>query len=426
MPAQNRFCRFAATLLLLTIAALPGACASTPSPYDLEHRYTVADPQFRRTIGSLLGPPLFAGNSVTTLLNGDQIFPEMLRAIREARETITFETYVYWRGLMGASFADALAERARSGVRVHVLIDAVGGARIDPLYVEVMESAGVHFVRYHALRWFDLGSAQRVNNRTHRKLLVVDGRVGFTGGVGIADEWIGNAEDKDHWRENHYRVEGPVVAQLQSAFMDEWMETTGEVLHDQRYFPPIEPAGSRAAQLFKSSPEGGSESMHLMYLLSIVASERSIRIATSYFVPDDLIVRALLDARRRGVQIQIILPGPHMDVEIVRSASRAGWGPLLQAGIEIYEFQPTMYHVKQMIVDDLWTSIGSANFDNRSFSLNSEANLNVLDAEFAAEQVRVFELDLRQSRRITFEMWRSRPLHEKIIEGASSIAGPQL
>jgi cardiolipin synthase len=415
-----------ALLLLCALALHAGGCAASSNSYKLEHRYGIVDPQFQRAMGSLLGPPIIPGNSTTTLLNGDQIFPAMLKSIREAKTSITFETYVYWGGLMGAVFTDALAERARAGVKVHVLIDAVGRSRIDHGFEDMMEDAGAEVVLYHALKWFDIGSARKLNNRTHRKLLVVDGKIGFTGGVGIADEWIGNAQDKDHWRDTHYRVEGPVVAQLQSAFMDEWMESTGEVLHDADYFPPLEPVGEQFAQLFKSSPQGGSESMHLMYLLSIAAAEKNIRLASSYFVPDDLTIKTLLEARARGVRVQIIVPGAHMDEEFVRQASRAKWGDLLQAGVEIYEYQPTMYHVKQMIVDDFWVSIGSSNLDNRSFRLNSEANLNLLDAKFAAEQSRIFEDDLRNCEPVTYERWRERPMQERLLEGLSSLLGPEL
>jgi cardiolipin synthase len=420
-------CSCVRLITILLAAVFVSGCASGPRyHYKLDPKYGVADPQFRRTMSSLLGPPLVEGNTVTTLVNGADIFPAMLKAIREARTSINFETYVYWSGAVGATFAEALAERARSGVKVHVLIDAVGGNKMDPVYVETMREAGVELDLFHKLKWFDITSAQKFDHRTHRKLLIVDGKIGFTGGVGIADDWIGHADEADHFRDNHYRIEGPVVAQLQSAFLDEWMEITGGVLHDADYFPILRPVGDTLAQTFKSSPEGGSESMHLMYLLSFNAARKNIRIGASYFVPDELTMQTLLDARQRGVSIQIILPGPHMDVEIVRKASRARWGPLLKAGVEIYEFQPTMYHVKQMVVDDLWVSIGSSNLDNRSFRLNSEANLNVLDAAFAAEQARLFDADLKRSRLVTYEEWKHRPLNERILEGISSLFEPEL
>jgi cardiolipin synthase A/B len=278
-------------------------------------------------------------------------------------------------------------------------------------------------VRYRPLRWYNL---DRLNNRTHRKLLIVDGRIGFTGGIGVADHWLGHAQDPDHWRDSHFRVEGPVVAQLQAAFMDNWIESKGRVLDGADYFPPLEAAGSQYAQAFRSSPSEGSTSMRLMYLLAIAAAERRILIANAYFVPDSLVVDMLVQARARGVDVEIIVPGPVLDAQIVRRASRARWGPLLRAGAGIYEYQPTMYHTKVMVVDDVWSSVGSTNFDDRSFRLNDEANLNVLDPAFGAEQVRVFAADRARSRRITLAEWEERPFKERLMERVASVVKSQL
>ena len=387
------------------------------------HEYDVSDAQFRRSMGVLLGPVLVGGNRVETLLNGDRIFPAMLEAIRGAKQSITFETYIYWSGQVGKEFADALSERARAGVKVHVLIDWVGSQKMDSALLDEMRSAGVEINKYHPLAWYTL---DKLNNRTHRKLLVVDGRVGFTGGVGIADEWNGHAQDPQHWRDTHYRVEGPVVAQMQAAFADNWVKVSGTTLHDGRYFPDLQPAGDLYAQLFKSSTDGGSESTHLMYLLSIAAAATSIDLEMAYFVPDDLAMEALLAAMRRGVRVRIILPGPHTDATLVRRASRARWGRILLAGGQIHEFQPTMYHCKVLIVDGLWTSVGSTNFDNRSFRLNDEANLNVYDRDFAQRQLADFEADLKRSRRVTYEQWAARPFTEKAWERVLAPLGPQL
>ncbi len=385
--------------------------------------YSVAEPQFLRSMNVLLGPPLVRGNRVQALVNGEQIFPAMLAAIRGARSTITFETYIWWSGAVGRQFSAALAERARAGVRVHVIFDAVGAGKIDDASVDDMKAAGVQVQKYNPLRWH---SIVRMNNRTHRKLLVVDGRVGFTGGVGIADEWSGGAQDPQHWRDTHFRLEGPAVAQMQAAFMENWIEITGKVLHGADYFPPLEEAGAQLAQLFISSPGGGGESMQLMYLLSIAAARDSIRLSAAYFVPDNTEVRAFVDALRRGVKVQIVMPGPHIDSEVVRRASRASWGELLRAGAELYEYLPTMYHCKVMIVDQRWVSVGSTNFDTRSFSTNDEANLNVYDRDFALAQARIFEEDLRRSRRVTLDEWRRRPLAEKLWEHASGLLSSQL
>jgi len=413
----------AVVLTLLTTLVVLNLRAEKKVDVKPTHLYAAADPQFLRAMSVLLGPPLIDGNRVETLLNGDQIFPSMLQAIEGATQTINFETYIYWSGEVGRRFADALAERARAGVKVNVLVDWVGSQKMDDDSIETMKQAGVDIRKYRPLRWYNLG---RINNRTHRKLLVIDGRVGFTGGVGIADAWSGDAEDPQHWRDNHYRIEGPAVAQMQSAFMDNWTKVSGSVLHGDEYFPLQRTAGNQHAQVFQSSSEGGSESMHLMYLLSIAAAVRTIDLAMAYFVPDEVTSAALISAMKRGVRVRLILPGKHIDAEFVRSASRASWGPLLQAGALIYEYQPTMYHVKLLIVDGVWSSVGSTNFDARSFRLNDEANLNVYDEPFAQMQTDSFNADLAKSRRISYEQWKARPWQEKLKERAAALFSSQL
>lgn len=375
--------------------------------------YETDDADFRRSLSALLGPPLTEGNQVDTLLNGDQIFPAMLSAIQAARETINFETYIYWSGATGRQFVDALIERATHGVKVNVLLDWVGSMKMDASMLAEMKAAGITCERFHEPRWMHWG---RLNNRTHRKLLVVDGRVGFTGGVGIADQWRGAARNPDEWRDTHYRVVGPVVAQMQSVFLDNWMRAIGDVLHGEAYFPALHAAGPYAAQMFSSSPSGGSESMHLMYLLSITAARKSIDLANAYFVPDDLTIRTLIEAAQRGVKVRILTPSGHIDSETVRKASRSTWGPMLEAGIEFAEYQPTMFHVKGLTVDGVFSSVGSTNFDNRSFRLNHEANLNVMHAQFGREQQRVFEEDWSKAKRITLQQWRERPWVERCWE----------
>ena len=408
-----------ATVLFINLFSAP----EKKIEHTFPHEYDVAHPQFIRAMGALLGPPLVEGNKTTTLLNGDQIFPAMLEAIRSAKETITFETYIYWSGAIGKEFADALAERARGGVKVHVLIDWVGSQRMEGKLLDEMSEGGVQIGKYHPLAWYSL---DKLNNRTHRKLLVADGKVGFTGGVGIADNWNGHAQDRDHWRDTHYRVEGPVVAQMQAAFADNWTKVSGVVLAGEKYFPLLQPDGPHFAQLFRSSQEGGAESTHLMYLLSIAASRKSIDLSMAYFVPDDLALAELVAALKRGVKIRIIMPGQNTDASLVRRASRALWGPILEAGAEIYEYQPTMYHCKVLVVDGLWTSVGSTNFDSRSFRLNDEANLNIHDYQFAQRQLADFENDLKHSRRITYREWTNRPLQEKAWEHFLALFGSQL
>ena len=400
------------TVLLVTLAA-NFKTSEKALERKIEHRYAVADPQFRREMGVLLGPGIIPGNQVTDLENGDEIFPAMLAAIRSAQRTITFETYIYWSGEIGREMAQALEERARAGVKVKVLIDWAGSIKMEDALLQQMKDAGVEVHQYRPLKWYNLG---RLNNRTHRKLLVVDGKVGFTGGVGIADLWMGHAQDADHWRDLHFRIEGPVVAQVQAAFNDNWIKTTGVVLNGEDYFPPLERAGDMDAHMFVASPAGGSESMHLMYLMAIAAAEQSIDLQASYFVPDDLIIKALIAARQRGVRVRVNLPGKHIDSETVRLASKAHWGELLLAGVEIHEYQPTMMHNKLLIVDRLMTSVGSTNFDVRSFRLNDEASLNVYDPAFAQRMTEVFEADLKPTILYTYAMWKDRPMKEKLFE----------
>lgn len=411
----------ATIIVVIIVAGLMGH--EKKISYEVETLYSVADEQFKRSMGNLLPPPMYEGNAVTTLVNGEQIFPAMLSAITSAKETICFETFIYWSGRIGRKFVDALCARARAGVQVHVLIDWVGSKTIEKQYIRDLQAAGAHVEMYHPLRWYN---AWRMNHRTHRKLLIVDGRVGFTGGVGIADEWDGAADRPTRWRDNHYRLEGPSVAQMQSAFMDNWITTQSRVMHGAEYFPELPKAGPCIAQLFSSSPREGSESVRLMYLLSIASAARSVRLASAYFVPDDLSVKTLAHAAKRGVDIQIIVPGPRIDKKVARRAGRARWGPLLETGIRIYEYQPCLYHCKLLVVDELWVSVGSTNFDNRSFRLNDESNLNVLDAEFARSQVALFEEDRAKSRQVTLEEWRNRALRERLMERAAELLRSQL
>jgi cardiolipin synthase len=409
--------------VVVTVIAMNFVTGEKEIQRSLEHRYAVDDPQFLRELGILLGPAIVAGNRIDNLENGGEIFPAMLEAVRGAKQTINFETYIYWSGTIGKEFAEALEERARAGVKVHVLIDWVGSQKMEDTLVDQMKAAGIEVQLYHPLHWYNLG---RMNNRTHRKLLVVDGRIGFTGGVGIADQWDGQAQDPEHWRDSHYRLEGPAVLQMQAAFLDNWIKTSGKVLQGVEYFPPVEPAGDQMAQVFTSSPAGGGDSMTLMYLLSITAAEKTIDLSAAYFVPDELTRRALVSALKRGVKIRIIVPGKHIDSQVVRQASRADWGELLKAGAEMYEFQPTMFHCKMMLVDSKLASVGSTNFDSRSFRLNDEANLNVYNHAFAERLEDVFERDLKRSKQITYEAWKHRPLRQKVTEHFSSFLSSQL
>ena len=348
--------------MAMGMALLSGCSTSTkglkspPEPYS-----RVRGPEFQQAMGSLLGPPFAGGNRITTYENGDEIFPAMLGGIRSAKRTITFETFVFEKGTVPRQFADALAERARAGVKVHVVIDAVGGSK-SRRYHDMMRSAGVELVLFRPIWQHPV----HFNHRSHRKLLVIDGTVGYMGGVGIADEWRGNAQSPEHWHETHYKVEGPAVADMQAAFMDNWLKSGQELLHGPDYFPPLKSAGSALASVFYASPEHGSRNVEIMFNLAISSARKSLLIENAYFVPDDGTVDNLVAAAKRGVRVQIIVPGEHMDQPAVKRASRRRWGKLMEAGIEIYEYKPTMTHLKLLIADDLFVSVGSSNFDYRS------------------------------------------------------------
>ena len=360
--------------------------------------YSASSPEFRQSAGSLLGPDFVSGNDITTLVNGTQIFPAMLSAIRSAKHSINFEDYWFSNGQIGREFTEALAERARAGVKVSAILDALGTHKMGMENLARLRETGVEVVKYHSIFWLD---PRRYNHRTHRKLLIVDGKIAFIGGVGIADEWTGNADSPQHFRDNHYQVTGPVVAQLQAIFMANWLKTGGNVLHGADYFPPLASTGPYLAQALRSS--AGNANLDLMYLLAIASAQKTLRIENPYFLPDDLTRKELVNAARRGVKVEIIVPGKFINQKIVRAASKRHWPELIKAGIKIYEYQPTMVHVKLIVVDDTFVSVGSGNFDNRSIQLNDEANLDVLDRDFAAQQTRLFEMDKKQSHEMTLD-----------------------
>jgi cardiolipin synthase A/B len=400
-------------LVLCTLGL--GGCVSPEKEISkpVHTAYSVSDPEFRNSMSHLLGAPLVDGNQVQTLINGDEIFPSMLQAIREAKQSITMEMYIWSKGEVSDEFVKALSERARAGVTVHLIVDGLGSSKLPQKSIFELKKAGVKFTKYNYPHWWRF--IKRFNHRTHRKTLVVDGRIGFTGGVCIHDSWQSNAEGRPFWRDNHYRIEGPIVGQMQAVFMDNWVRMKNQVLQGEDYFPePLAP-GHLLAQFFPSGPHQGIENARLNYLMSIAASRKSIRLAHSYFVPDRLIMNALLEARKRGVRIEVIIPGP-IDAGVVKAASRPKWIELMDAGVEFFEYQPTLYHCKLLIVDDLWVSAGSCNFDDRSLHINDEANFNVLDPGFAAEQIQVFEKDKAQSRSINPEDLKRRHIFTKFYD----------
>jgi cardiolipin synthase len=391
--------------------------------YHMKHQFGVHDLAFLQTMHALTGAALSPGNKVEILKNGVQIFPSMLAAIRAAKRTINLEFYIYWDGEIGRTFAEALAERARAGVAVKVILDAVGSSTMSARLIDFLRRNGIDLEWYHPLRWYTLS---RFNHRTHRKVLVVDGTVGFSGGVGIADEWLGDADSKDHWRDTVARVEGPAVTQMQFSFMDNWVKSRGELLTGLDYFPALEPRGEHLAQVIKSSPSEGSSTVKLLYIVSIVSAQKTIWISNAYFVPDRDTIRALEGAVRRGVDVRVIVPGEVTDVPIVRQASRLHYELLLRRGIRIFEYQPTMMHAKTMVVDGIWTTIGSSNFDDRSFRLNDEVNVNIYDAGIAAQMEKMFQEDLARSREIVAAKWLRRPVFDKLKEAVAGMFKKQL
>lgn len=387
---------------------------------SIEAPYAVGDDAFVRAMNYLLGPPMVDGNRVTALHNGVQIFPAMLDAIEGAERTICFENFVWSQGRIARRFADALSRKARQGVKVHLLQDAIGCDDVRNPEFAMMRDAGVELEIYRFLH------LTRINQRTHRKLLIVDGKVGFTGGVGIGDLWDGNGRSKEEWRDSHFRLEGPAVAQMQQAFMDNWMQTRACILHGDDYFPELKSVGDDLCQVFKSSADEGSDSARIMFLLSIAAARKSIQIANAYFIPDGLTIETLVKARDRGVKVEIITPGPLIDQSWVRLISRKRIQPLLEAGVQCYEFQPSNFHCKYMTIDGCWCSVGSTNLDNRSLRFNEETNLNVLDKEFASELAATFEQDKSDSCRITMDDWRRRSFSERATASACSLFRRQL
>jgi cardiolipin synthase len=404
-------------------AALPIIRRKLPIRYHMKHQFQVADLAFLQTMHALTGAPVSSGNKVELLKNGVQFFPSMLAAIRGAKKTINLEFYIYWDGEIGRVFAETLAERARAGIAVKIVLDAVGSVRMSQALIDFMSRNGIDLEWYHPLRWYTLS---RANHRTHRKLLIVDGEIGFTGGAGIADEWLGDADTKEHWRETMIRVEGPVVTQMQFAFMDNWVKSRGELLTGLDYFPAVSDRGEQLTQVIKSSPTEGSSTVKLMYIISIVSATKSIYIANAYFLPDRDTVRALEGAVRRGVDVRVIVPGEFTDVPIVRQASRWHYEVLLRHGIRIFEYQPTMMHAKTMVVDSVWSTIGSSNFDDRSFRLNDEVNVNVFDAGVAAQMESMFRDDLAKCEEIKLGKWFRRPAFDRLKEKIADVFKPQL
>jgi cardiolipin synthase len=382
--------------------------------------------ELRALIPSMIGltqSSLDEGNRVEILQNG-AIFPRVFQDVAAARESVHVETFIWHDGALTKQFVALLVRKAREGVHVRILVDASGGRELDGEEQEMLERAGANVAHFHPIRLSNLG---RINNRDHRKLVIVDGRIAYTGGVGWADEWTGNAENKQRYRETNLRITGPAVNRLQGAFAENWIEETGEIAAADEYFPRLTPAGPTSMHVVYTSPTGSISSVQILYHLAISGARKEILIQNPYLLPSRQAIGALAAAVKRGVRVRIMVPSVEVtDSPIVQHASHVDYGPLLEAGIEIWEYQRTLLHQKVIAIDGVWSSIGSTNFDDRSFQLNDELNVGILDPDVAAELRRAFEEDLKHAKRATLDEWRGRSLWHRTIDRMAYLGRSQL
>jgi cardiolipin synthase A/B len=409
-PMKNLKYSFLVVLLLSGCAAI--------TPINDMPRIVLGEASFYPTISAHTDSSIIGGNRVELLFNGEQIFPAMLQAIRGARKSITYAQYFYEDGVVAHEIAEAFAERCRAGVQVKILIDSLGGGGLPQDIRDLWKKSGCRLEWFERIKVFQLITPWELlnyNHRSHRRILVIDGKIGFTGGHGVNDAWIGDGRTAEHWRQTDVRVEGPVVQQLQAAFVESWRRATGDVLGDDAYFPALDNQGKVYAQVVKSSPLGSSFGSYLLFLLSIASAQKSIHIANPYFFPDHKIEEALIDAAKRGVKVVVLTPAKS-DHTTTSAASHSGFGAFLRGGVEIYEYQPALMHTKAMVVDGVWATVGSANLDYRSLAINEEINLVVYDAAVAQQLEKSFQEDLKYSKKLTYEAWSARPLTDKILE----------
>jgi cardiolipin synthase len=400
-------------LIVMGIVALLLIASQDLQTLQIESQHGAEDPLFPSYIAALLGAQATGGNRYDVLSNGDQIFPSMLAAIQNARRRVSFETYIYEKGVVGAEFTDALEAAAKRHVKVDLVVDALGSKWIPKEWTQRLEDAGVVIGIFGTPKWY---APKALNNRTHRKILIVDGRIGFTGGVGLADHWLGHAEDKLHWRDMMVRVEGPAARLMEGAFDENLIETHKPVTPIVDPPPDIPPTPRDSAMVLRSSPTGGSSDLKRLYLLSIAAARRTLDICSPYFILDESSNWALSHAVKRGVRVRILVEGDMTDAKPVKYSSRDAYEHLLQSGISIYEYQPTMMHTKAMVVDGVWSVFGSANFDNRSLETNDEMNVVVSDTDLAARLRAEFEHDLQSAKKLELDEWRGRSPLEKARE----------
>ncbi len=381
--------------------------------YRVEHTFGVSAPEFFGSALALEDPVPLAGNKVELLQDGDAYFPAMLAAIHGAKKTVNFQAYIVYSDETGRKFRDALIERARAGVEVRVLLDGVGsGWSLDNSDVKMMKDAGCKFAYYHPLLSWRI---DRTNRRSHRRVLVVDGKVGFTGGAGFADQWSGHAQDPEHWHDVQVRLEGPLVSALQTAFEEHWIKTFGETLSGADQFPALAPAGDVKGQLI-ASHSFSMAPIPLTQAIAFAAAEKRIWITNAYCTPSDDQVELLVKAVKRGVDVRLIVPGAHNDQPLTKSAGRAAYGKMLEGGAKIFEYEPTMIHTKGMVIDGMFSLIGSSNLDPRSSSINEELDLAIYDRNFGREMETMFESDLKKSKEYTYEQFKNRSLWERTTE----------
>jgi cardiolipin synthase len=405
-------------LALVALTLATGCSVLFPqqqSHYKLSTPVAVEEAAFLRSLDTF-GSAMVRGNAAELIEDGP-VLDAMLRDIRAARSTVNLEIYIFKADRAGRMFADALIEASRRGVAVRLMVDAQG-SKLDHLREE-LEGAGVHVHDYRPGR-----SHAYYGRRTHRKLLVVDGRIGHTGGFCIDERWLGQARNEDEWHDSAVRVTGPVVGQMQAIFGEDWTFTTGEILAGDTFYPHLAAEGELLAQAMKASKGDASSMPKLLYFLAIMAARKQIHIQNPYFLPDDQIRKALVQAVERGVEVKVMVPGKHMDIPMVRMASRKKYGSMLKGGVRIYEYQPTMIHSKVLVVDGIFTTIGSINFDARSMSKNAEESLSFYDRAFAAEVEAMFERDLRLCKEITLEEWKNRGGQARIAEAFSGLFKP--
>lgn len=396
---------------------------SHPAVYALEPDFDTESAEFRTTMAGMTGMPLVEGNRVTIYNNGDEFYPAMLDAIDSGQRSVTMEQFIFLNGQTGRRFAEAFAEKARQGVAVKLLVDAIGSAPLGEEILQILQAGGCQLAWFQPVHWYTLN---RINQRTHRKSLIIDGRIAFTGGAGLADSWLGSAVDEREWRDIQVRVEGPAALTQQTGFAQNWLLTTGEILGGPDYFPVPEPAGRVEVQTIVSSPYAGAAAAGTMHLIAVQCAKSYLYIANPYFIPDRRLIDMLAAACRRGVTVKLMLAGRHNDTWWARQNSLRLYGRLIEAGVEIYEFLPTMLHQKTMIVDGAWATVGTANFDNRSLALNEETDICFHESELIEELRAIFLADLERCQKVELAHWRRRGLWQRAKERFASLIEDQV